>query len=657
MIVICPSCESRFQMPQEHLARPGVRFRCTTCRYVFALNEVPQAATQPIAPAPSRIPRPDPNESVLPAGGGFDARRSQVSRDTPAVDPIWGTAKAGPASTSSSASTSSFGTHPEQRSVGFGTLVDSGAHPTTPRPSVGARSSEVNANRGRPAFGAADSDVSPAPGRVSPPSIVQPPVSNSGLRSAPRPPPSKSPLSVAQSPVSQPRRATAAAMPAGVKQAPLTHTMNALSSPEQAANQMFSASVSLDSNLPLSGSADFRVVEQVEDVPPVAGGGIDPLVEFNDLFQEIRREEQGDQRKASERYRPDAFGAPSAATPDEAQQLAARLAAPTPNTGSMIPVPQRVSVPETPTVQPELPNRAAAASAPPSPPSLFSAADAATKPVRNTNDDSLLLDLALNTSGLREPSVQEKTAVPVIDMDASGDSRSRPMLFPKAARTLSVVLIILLCSVAVALFTAYKNRWVLDLAAPGHMLAVAFNGETYTPREVRVIRVEEGGESPIAVADLSAPPPNRLSARTVDAGVFVNSAGQRFVVIDGEVTNEASAHYRDVYVEVVLRSADGTVRDTLVVPAGARLETPALEASADGRLEAAYEALGTTTRALRLEPGQQTVFTAALPIGPQDSVDAMTHSAHVTRAERERPAMWETVTFRPEHVAIQDQRP
>lgn len=45
MEVTCPSCSSRFNLP-DTVAKPGAKLRCSVCKEIFALGETPSAETQ-----------------------------------------------------------------------------------------------------------------------------------------------------------------------------------------------------------------------------------------------------------------------------------------------------------------------------------------------------------------------------------------------------------------------------------------------------------------------------------------------------------------------------------------------------------------------------------------------------------------------------------
>lgn len=795
MIVSCPSCEARFQMPDEHVVRPGVRFRCTACRFVFSLSEIPQAATQPIMPAPDRLLRPDPAASALPFGSGFGGapaaaasarppqgltgpapgRSSPPSADGsgpssyprggtepaglpnqqlrgrdpsgsgfgPAPQPGGGPLRAGPAPVPPSTGESrkagvSLGPDQSVLPTGFHRGFDSGSldaaghrGPMSPT----SRTSDVPSSGGRPNFDSIHGAPAPVVGapstvtsRPSAPS-TSPGTSPStapfgapfsGSRSAPasasfRPAPaaaprsapttspfdsaftapSTSPLAAPTHARSQPARpfesafpssepaprevaarepARASAPSSSMSSAPSTSMSAAPSSSTSSGasasrlpDRPFSVSSSIDSALPVSAaSSEFRVVESAVEADPLPDGqGIDPMVEFNDLFQEIRRAEKGDSKRASERYVADGlFGDPESSS----APLAPHTTEDTVPRATLADL-QRAQTPPGVAVDPKVLDQAKAGGPTGEGPArvpvtgLFSASELSGAAPSGTNDDSMLLQLALTQSGLREPSGNTASVkkASVIDMDASGDSSTRPSLFPRGGAVLAGVLVVLACVIGTALYTASRNSWVLDLADPAQMLGVAFKGVEYQPRHTRVITIEAGVETELEATELGsaldARPERGLSAAAGDGGVYVSAAGHTFAVVTGRVNNATDNTYRGMLVEVTLRDASGAVVHTRQVPAGAPLEQPALEAATDGDLTASYAALSETVASVRLEPGQETVFTGAFLLSEGEITDGLSYGAQVVAAERAVPMTWRAVTFSPDQVTVVDQGP
>lgn len=329
------------------------------------------------------------------------------------------------------------------------------------------------------------------------------------------------------------------------------------------------------------------------------------MVEFNDLFQEIRRAEKGDGKRASERYVADVASQPAAA----------------------------------PDVAPATPN---------DPAPLFQQppADASAGAPRET--DSALLDAALAISGQREPTASSQQAN-VADLDATGQPRYRAAIFPMAARVFGALFVTTACVLAFAIYVAAQNDWLLDLNRPSHMFEVAFQGATYEPRESVVIAPPRS-ENPVGEIVAGDEPENALAASADDGGVYVSERRQRYTVVDGTVTNHANSRYRRVFVNVALVASDGTRLASLEVPAGGRLEAPVLEEIAGPEeLAERYAALAETASSLELEPGQQTVFSAVFPY--DEAFEGAAFVATVERAERSAPSSWQTVVYSTDVVA------
>lgn len=61
MIVTCPSCSTKFNLPDTQAA-PGAKLRCSVCKHVFLLSEGTQPKTISMEPAPQPVDMPEPRK-------------------------------------------------------------------------------------------------------------------------------------------------------------------------------------------------------------------------------------------------------------------------------------------------------------------------------------------------------------------------------------------------------------------------------------------------------------------------------------------------------------------------------------------------------------------------------------------------------------------
>lgn len=79
MIVACPNCQSKYNLPEDKIAPTGSKVRCAKCQHVFTVKPPAPpaddfdaelaglgAAQAPVAPAPQAAPRPAPEEPAAP---------------------------------------------------------------------------------------------------------------------------------------------------------------------------------------------------------------------------------------------------------------------------------------------------------------------------------------------------------------------------------------------------------------------------------------------------------------------------------------------------------------------------------------------------------------------------------------------------------------
>jgi predicted Zn finger-like uncharacterized protein len=65
MIIICPQCQTKFNLDEARIPEEGVKARCSRCQRVFAVNKGMETSPSPQEPGPEGIPRDA--EAALPA--------------------------------------------------------------------------------------------------------------------------------------------------------------------------------------------------------------------------------------------------------------------------------------------------------------------------------------------------------------------------------------------------------------------------------------------------------------------------------------------------------------------------------------------------------------------------------------------------------------
>lgn len=376
----------------------------------------------------------------------------------------------------------------------------------------------------------------------------------------------------------------------------------------------------------------FRVAQladRPEDIPidDAVRNRIDPMVEFHDLFQDIRRAEKGDDKRASERY----FDTGLFSNPLEGEH------------------------------KPKLPPAAPARGSGGQTAGLdlraggdFAASVASELNPQRRAMDSDLIAAALAESGLGEPSTAaapKQQAPSVVDLDLSGEAHSGES-YRGLARALGAVLVIGTCVLSFAGFLAAKNDWLFDLREVDQMLGVAFRGQDFVPRHVRVVRVVDGVETVVGEPTADALSPSTLTIGALQAGVYEASHGGRFALVDGTLRNASDSRYRRVDLLVRLLGPEGAVVAERRVPAGVRVDQPGLEAVQDEQsLDAHYEELRGRVTEFSLASGNETAFTGAFLLPPEADPQQLRFDAAVVSGERGAPTCWIPVTFGEELAA------
>ena len=357
---------------------------------------------------------------------------------------------------------------------------------------------------------------------------------------------------------------------------------------------------------------------------------IDPLVEFHDVFQDIRRAEKGDERTATERYFDSGLFSEVGETTPESEEKARRereerearlregrldLKA---GAGGLA---QRI---ERQVAQPEA----------------------------GPDGDDDVLAAALAESGLPEPSrdhelAQEELKRAVVDLDAAGDSATTTV-FPNAARYLGVLLVFGLATSGFLGFVAARNGGLIDFSAFGQMVAVAFQGGTYEPRHQTIVQVVQSAEGWVE-NELEAMPSNDGNALAVGelvGGQYAAGHGAVFTLVDGTVTNLTDRAYRSAFVEVTLTNDVGEVHTTRRVPVGPRIEQPQLESIVDeAALSAEYDRVAGLFADVELAPGSVATFSAVFLLEDGSIAEELTFGARVVDAERALDSCWAGVEF------------
>lgn len=348
---------------------------------------------------------------------------------------------------------------------------------------------------------------------------------------------------------------------------------------------------------------------------------VDPLMEFGDMFREVREAvgDSGARGRIDESLFRSGSREPAKSRPDargSADQLLLKGGRPELDEDPF----SRVGVPRT-TAGVKVGN----ASAP---------------PVQQKDDDeqSRLIDIALRDSGLHEP-VSEENVAPA----TSTTFRDAPSLdirdeVPRARGAVaSALLVIVLTLVGVVGYVVYANGGLVDFSDPQYALAVAFRGAE--PIAAGGAPAREGAAASLQITALPAGAPEGLEdeLQLVDVvdGFYRTSAGTEFVLVEGYVQNDGPSTYRGIRVHVTLHNESGEEVAAREVPIGQAVEQPSLEEIGDAEaLDALYAARSAEGDALALANNQRSPFTAAFLVGDDDEVDTLTATPRVRTAER-----------------------
>ena len=141
-------------------------------------------------------------------------------------------------------------------------------------------------------------------------------------------------------------------------------------------------------------------------------------------------------------------------------------------------------------------------------------------------------------------------------------------------------------------------------------------------------------------------PPGALAAlevTEVKQSLYPTAAGTELVVVEGFVVNRsAETTFRRIYLRVTATSLRDEVIIDRLIPAGALLEQPGLEAIRDGAsLAKTYDQLERRAAGLKVEPGQRTPFSAVAIVPKGGNLTDATIKATILDAEQLVPeACW-----------------
>ncbi|MFT4705106.1 MAG: putative Zn finger-like uncharacterized protein [Bradymonadia bacterium] len=359
-------------------------------------------------------------------------------------------------------------------------------------------------------------------------------------------------------------------------------------------------------------------------------GTVDPLVEFGEMFREARAGETGDPAATAalaDIMLGDQFGGERAGKPAEELQLMG---------GS------------TTTAEQESPFWRERVSMPSNSPIRMSADTPSTRGPRHTDSTDAMLSEAMTASRHDKAPPAPKTTVKTVrrqrqteELDGVGDGR-------KATYLLSTLLMTLLTLIGVAGFIAYKNDGFLDLREPDQMIGVAFKDQPYLPRFRTVLRAgDDGNEIEIPAADGGTPIGDHpLAVRDITSGYYTNAAGIEFVLLHGTIENQTEFGFRRLVVLAELVDSTGQVVRSRFVPAGQRVDQPALEdATTAADLNALYATISTSAEDLLIAPTNLTPFTAVFLVREGESVEGFTYRAEVQRGERQAASPWRGISF------------
>ncbi len=181
------------------------------------------------------------------------------------------------------------------------------------------------------------------------------------------------------------------------------------------------------------------------------------------------------------------------------------------------------------------------------------------------------------------------------------------------------------------LWVAYQNDGLLDLRRLDRAMVVV--EQVAQPPSLR-----SRAEIVAPTGALAA-----LEVTEVKQSLYPTAAGTELVVVEGFVVNRSKeTTFRRIYVRVTATSLRDEVFIDRLIPAGALLEQPGLEAIKDGAsLAKTYDRLERRAAGLQIAPGQRTPFSAVAIVPKGGNLTDATIKASILDAEQLVPeACW-----------------
>jgi len=186
------------------------------------------------------------------------------------------------------------------------------------------------------------------------------------------------------------------------------------------------------------------------------------------------------------------------------------------------------------------------------------------------------------------------------------------------------------------LWVAYQHDGLLDLRRLDQAMSVVEQvAQPPSLRTKAVVPVPRGGLATLEIAE-------------VKQSIYPTKAGAELVVVEGFVVNRSSdTTFRRIYLRVTATSLRDEVFIDRLIPAGALLEQPGLEAIKDGAsLARTYDQLERRAAGLQVAPGQRTPFSAVAIVPKGGDLKEATIKATILDAEQIVPeACWRSATW------------
>ena len=233
-----------------------------------------------------------------------------------------------------------------------------------------------------------------------------------------------------------------------------------------------------------------------------------------------------------------------------------------------------------------------------------------------------------------DEAVDESTPLPESDASLPVATIAEASLPPVTVALTALAMLICLVG-AWLLWVAYRNDGLLDLRRLDRALD----------------SVEEVAKPPSMRKALETLAPvgalNGLEVTETRQSIYPTAKGTELVVVEGYIVNRsADTTFRRIYLRVTATSLRDEVFIDRLIPAGALLEQPGLEAIRDGAsLAQTYDTLERRAASLQVAPGQRTPFSAVAIVPQGGNLAGATIHATITDAEQLVPeACWRPAT-------------